>query len=180
MPRPQITSHRQESPVPHDHPMSNPARLVTMNNAYDDLLRRTLSSIQSDLARLIYLASTRDYNSGVYHHEGLSARYGPESTRVALRAAHKDIFYKLIGLSLEELVNELEIYVRISREAPTGFIHTWQELEPYRVAVPMEVDSTMVQLFLSNIRLALEVLRFRQEHRQADPSASSLQPLLGR
>lgn len=160
--------------------MSDPARLVTMNNAYDDLLRRTLSSIQSDLARLIYLASTRDYNSGVYHHEGLSARYGPESTRVALRAAHKDIFYKLIGLSLEELVNELEIYVRISREAPTGFIHTWQELEPYRVAVPMEVDSTMVQLFLSNIRLALEVLRFRQEHSQAYPSASSLQPLLGR
>ena len=160
--------------------MSDPARLVTMNNAYDDLLRRTLSSIQSDLARLIYLASTRDYNSGVYHHEGLSARYGPESTRVALRAAHKDIFYKLIGLSLEELVNELEIYVRISREAPTGFIHTWQELEPYRVAVPMEVDSTMVQLFLSNIRLALEVLRFRQEHSQAYPSAASLQPLLGR
>lgn len=160
--------------------MSDPARLVTMNNAYDDLLRRTLSSIQSDLTRLIYLASTRDYNSGVYHHEGLSARYGPESTRVALRAAHKDIFYKLIALSLEELVNELEIYVRISREAPTGFIHTWQELEPYRVAVPMEVDSTMVQLFLSNIRLALEVLRFRQEHSQAYPSASSLQPLLGR
>ena len=166
--------------MPHERPMSYPARLVTMNNAYDDLLRRTLSGIASDLARLIYLASTRDYNSGVYHHEGLSARYGPESTRVALQAAHRDIFYRLITLSLEELVDELEIYVRNSREEPAGFIHAWQELEPYRVAVPMEVDSTTVQLFLSNIRLALEVLRFRQEHSQAYPSASSLQPLLGR
>jgi hypothetical protein len=69
--------------------MSDPAKLVTLN-AYDDLLHRTLSGIPCDIARLICLASTRDYNCGVYHHEGLSARYGPESTRVALRAAHKD------------------------------------------------------------------------------------------
>ena len=180
MPRQQIAWHRQKARQPYERAMNDPAKLVTPNNAYDDLQHRTLSGIPCDLARLIYLASTRDYNSGVYHHEGLFARYGPESTRVALRAAHEDIFYRLIALSLEELVNELGIYVRISREAPTGFIHAWQELEPYRVAVPMEVDSTMVQLFQSNIRLALEVLRFRQEHSQAYPSASSLQPLLGR
>jgi len=160
--------------------MTDPAKLVTMKNAYDDLVGRSLSAIQCELARLIYLASTRDYNSGMYHHEGLSARYGPEQARDALQAAHRDIFYNLVALPLEELVNELEIYVCVSREAPTGFIHAWQELEPYRVAVPMEVDSTMVQLFLSNIRLALEVLRFRQEQNQARPSASSLQPLLGR
>ena len=160
--------------------MSNLARLVTMNNAYDDLLGRTLSGLPSDLARLIYLASTRDYNSGMYHHDGLAGRYGLEPARVALKCAHKDIFCRLVALPLEEMVLELEIYVRMSREAPDGFIHAWQELEPYRVAVPMEVDSTMVQLFLSNIRIALEVLIFRQKHSQPDPSAASLQPLLGR
>ena len=160
--------------------MSDTAKLVTMNSAYDDLLRRTLSSIQGDLARLIYLASTRDYNSGMYHHEGLSARYSPEQARDALQAAHRDIFFRLIGFSLKELVTDLESYVRMSHEAPTGFVHAWQELEPYRVAVPMEVDATMVQLFLSNIRVALEVLRFRQEQGPVDPQAASLQPLLGR
>ncbi len=159
--------------------MSDLAKLVSMNNAYDDLLRRTLSGLSTDLARLIYLASTRDYNSGMYHHEGLAVRYGPEPARVALKCAHKDIFCKLVALPLEGLVSELEIYVRMSRETPAGFIHAWQELEPYRVAVPMEVDSTMVQLFLSNIRLALEVLIFRQKQIQAYRSASSLQPLLG-
>ena len=151
-----------------------------MNNAFDDLLGRTLAGLPSDLARLIYLASTRDYNSGMYHHEGLAARYGLEPARVALNGAHKDIFCKLVALPLEGLVAELEIYVRMSREAPDGFIHAWQELQPYRIAVPMEVDSTMVQLFLSNIKLALEILRFRQRQSQAHPSASSLQPLLGR
>jgi hypothetical protein len=159
--------------------MNSPATLVTMRSAYDDLLRRTLSSIPCDLARLVYLASTRDYNSGMYHHDGLSARYGPAQARDALEDAHWDIFYRLVALSLEKLVNELELYVLASREVPTGFIHAWQELEPYRVAVPMEVDSTTVQLFLSNIRLALEVLRFRQDQDQGRPSTSSLQPLLG-
>jgi hypothetical protein len=160
--------------------MSQTATLITRNNAYDDLLRRTLSSIPCDLSRLIYLASTRDYNSGIYHHDGLAARFSPQEAFDALQAAHRDIFFKLIALPLEGLVGELEIYVRTSREAPAGFVHAWQELEPYRVAVPMEVDSTMVQLFLSNIRLALEVLKFRQQRNPILPPAASPQPLLGR
>ena len=82
--------------------MSATAKLGTINNAYDDLLRRTLSGIPCDLARLIYLASTRDYNSGIYHHEGLSARHNTEMARDALQAAHRDIFFRLIALSLEE------------------------------------------------------------------------------
>jgi hypothetical protein len=159
--------------------MSDTAKFVTMNSAYDDLLRRTLSGMQCDLARLIYLASTRDYNSGRYHHEGLSVRYSPEKARDALQATHRDIFCRLVALRLEELVNEVESYVRLSHEAPTEFIRAWQELEPYRVAVPMETDSTMVQLFLSNIRIALEVLKFRQGQSQVCQPASSQPPLLG-
>jgi hypothetical protein len=160
--------------------MTKVSKLINMNNAYDDLVQRTLASIPCDLARLIYLASTRDYNSGLYHHEGLATRYGAESARVALKAAHKDIFYRLVSLSLEDLVRELETYVRVSRETPNGLIQAWQELEPYRVSVPMEVDHTMVQLFLSNIKLALEVLQLRrsQQVQEAQP-ASSPQPLLG-
>jgi hypothetical protein len=156
------------------------AKPLKMNQAYDDLESRTLAGMASDLARLIYLASTRDYNSGMYHHEGFAARYGQEQALDALQTAHREIFCRLVALPLEELVSDLECYVRMSREAATGFIQAWQELEPYRVAVPMEVDATMVRLFLSNIRLALEVLRWRQEQNQTCQSASSLQPLLGR
>jgi len=159
--------------------MSGLRNLVTMHKAYDDLQHRTLSGIPCDLARLIYLASTRDYNSGAYHHEGLATRYGPESARVALRAAHKDVFYKLMALSLEGLVSELDAYVRSTHEAASGIVQAWQELEPYRVAVPMEVDRTMVMLFLSNIKLALEVLRLRQAEAPERRLASSLRPLLG-
>ncbi len=159
--------------------MSDAVQLPTNQNARDDLERRTLSAIRCDLARLIYLASTRDYNSGVYHHEGLAARFGGEQAREALETAHRNIFRRLVALPLEELVRELEAYVSVSHETPQGLIRAWQELEPYRVAIPMEMDSTMVQLFLSNIKLALQVLQLRQEQRQAYPPAASLQPLLG-
>lgn len=160
--------------------MNNPAHLVTTKNAFEDLQRRTLSQIPCDFARLIYLASMRDYNSAIYHHDGLEACHGQEQARDALEASHRDIFCRLVTLSLEGLVTELEAYVRASHESADGIIHAWQELEPYRVAVPMEADSTMVQLFLSNIRLALEVLRFRREQSQACQPASWLQPSPGR
>jgi hypothetical protein len=160
--------------------MSEFAKFDGLQSAYDDLLRRTLASIPCDLARLIYLASTRDYNSGAYHHEGLSVRHRPGEARDALQTAHRDIFYNLAAMSLEEMVEELELYVRLSREQTTGLLRAWQELEPYRVAVPMEVDPTIVRLFLSNIRLALEVLKHRRLQHQGLPSSASPLPSLGR
>lgn len=153
--------------------MSGFAPSAGRQSAYEDLLRRTLDKIPCDLARLIYLASTRDYNSGMYHHEGLSLRHPPEEAREALRTAHREIFYHLANKKLEDLVRELETYVHVSREQPTGLVRAWQELEPYRVAVPMDVDPTMVRLFLSNIRIALEVLSHRRLRLQGLlPSAS--------
>ena len=160
--------------------MSELLRRGGMQNAYEDLLSRTLASIPCDLARLIYLASTRDYNSGTYHHEGLSARHEPAEARGALKTAHHEIFYKLASMSLEKLVGELEQYVRVSREQPSGLLRTWQQLEPYRVAVPMEADPTMVRLFLSNIKLALEVLKHRRIQLRVLPSDASPLLSLGR
>ncbi len=151
-----------------------------LQSAYEDLLHRTLASIPGDLARLIYLASTRDYNTGTYHHEGLSVRHAPDEARKALRTAHEEIFQKLAAMKLEDLVEELELYVRISREQPTGLVRTWQQLEPYRIAVPLEADPTLVRLFLSNIRLALEVLKHRRMQLRGLPSDASLLPTLGR
>lgn len=148
-------------------------------NASDDLRNRTLAAIPGELARLVYLASTRDYNSGRYHHEGLSARFGFEQAQEALEEAHRGVFLRLSGLSLERLVEELEIYLRASREVASDLIQTWQELEPYRIAIPKETDAAQVQLFLSNVRIGLEILRCRQEGNRTDLPASSPRQLLG-
>ena len=141
-----------------------------LRSAYDDLLNRTLAKIPGEFGRLIYLASTRDYNSGNYHHEGLSARFTPEDASAALAAAHREVFARLASLSLEEVVHELDAYIRSSHEQCDELLHAWLELEPYRVAIPMEVDPIMARLLVSNIKIGLEVLRLRQKMNPASPS----------
>lgn len=149
--------------------------LVPGSDVYEDLLRRTLSKIASDLARLIFLASTRDYNTGTYHHDGLASRFTPEKASQALELAHTEIFEQLAAYSLEAWVKEIEIYARTSRESTATIIRTWQMLEPYRVAVPLRQNPTVTQLFLSNLKVALAILRHRQDREGTDLSAASLQ-----
>lgn len=143
--------------------MTVAGKLVPVQAAYDDLLQRSLAKLPGDLSRLIYLASTRDYNSGAYHHDGLAARFRPEAASKALEIAHRDIFYHLAALSLAQLVEELELYLNSSHESPADVLRMWQKLEPFRVAIPVDVNPAMARLFLSNVRLALAIWRHRQE-----------------
>jgi len=132
-----------------------------VQHAYDDLCSRTLARIPSSLERLIHIASTRDYNSGVYHHEGLASAFGAEAAGQAIEYAHAETFRAVALLPLQQLTDELEKYMRASRENPLAFLKAWQRLEPYRVAIPMRVEATLAELFVSNIKLALAVLRHR-------------------
>jgi hypothetical protein len=143
--------------------MNAAGKLVPVQAAYNDLLHRSLSKLSCDLARLIYLASTRDCNTGTYHHDGLAVRFRPDAASQALEIAHRQVFYRLSMYSLEELVRELEVYLNSSHEPPADVLRTWQKLEPYRIAIPLEVNPVVARLFLSNIRLALAIWRHRQE-----------------
>jgi hypothetical protein len=147
-------------------------KTLTLERAYDDLLRRSLSSISGDLAKLIYLASTRDYNTGKYHHDGLAARFKMDIACQALELAHRQIFYRIAARSLEELVGELDLYVNSSRQNRDEVIQVWQKLEPYRVALPVNVDAVVAQLFVSNVKLALAILRQRLGRQELKALAS--------
>ncbi len=139
-------------------------------DAFDDFSSRTLSRIPSALERLIYIASSRDYNSGLYHHEGLSARFGAAPSAKALEHAHNAAFHEVSLLPLEQVTAELEKYMRSSREEHLAFLNAWQKLEPYRVAIPMNVDPTVAELFVSNIKIALAILRHRLPKEPNHPS----------
>jgi len=152
--------------------------------AYEDFRSRTLSRIPSTLERLIYIASTRDYNSGIYQHEGLAGRFGRGAAAQALEYAHWEVFQTVSLLSLRRVTEELRTYMESSRERPTAFLNAWQKLEPYRVAIPLRMNPTISELFISNIKIALAVLRHRlpvlPDHPQAalpPPSPAPLSPL---
>src|SRR5205807_5747220 len=113
-----------------------------------DFSSRSLARIPSALERLIYIASTRDYNSGLYHHEGLAARFDPVAAAKALECAHVELFRDVSLMPLGQLSEELEKYMQSAKEEPLAFLTAWQNLEPYRVAIPMHVAPTAAELFV--------------------------------
>ena len=70
---------------------------------------------------MIYLASTRDYNTGLYYHQGLALRFSEEAACEALADCHREAFEELVAASLEELVYELEAYLKSTRVAAWRF-----------------------------------------------------------
>jgi hypothetical protein len=129
--------------------------------AADDLRRRSLASYPRPLDRLIYLASMRDYNTGLYYHDGLASRYSPEVACEAMADCHREAFRQLVGNSLEELVQQLEAYMASTHTSPADFVTAWKGLEPYRVAIPVESDPLAAQLLFSSFRIALAILESR-------------------
>jgi len=147
---------------------------ITIDEVYADLLQRSLSRVPGDLARLIYLASTRDYNTGNYRHDGLAARFREDLACAALEMAHRQIFLQLAALSLKELVNQLDLYLENLPQNRQELLQLWQKLEPYRVALPMNSNAVLGQLLVSNLRLALAILQHRFRKSAAAESAPSL------
>jgi hypothetical protein len=138
-----------------------------------DLENRTLAKIEGDLARLIYLASMRDYNTGEYHHEGLARQFSEKLARRALASCHRDVFRRLVLCSVKELVEQLEIYVRSSNFTFSEFARVWEKLQPYTVAVPLECSPIVARFFALNIRAALAILQCRQSRAHLDPLSAS-------
>jgi hypothetical protein len=155
--------------------MRGPTKHMDVLAAADDLRRRTLLDMTQPLERLIYLASTRDYNTGLYYHHGLALRFSEEAACEALADCHREAFEELVAASLEELVYELEAYLNSTRVAAGDFIVAWKGLEPYRVAVPVGIDSLSSELVFSNLKVALAILEGRLMARPK-PGAS-LRPL---
>jgi hypothetical protein len=146
-------------------------RRLDVQQAAEDFRHRTLSTISRPLDRLIYLASMRDYNTGLYYHDGLASRFSQEAACEALADCHVDAFRQLVHCSLEDLVRQMEAYMNSMHTNPAEFLGAWMKLEPYRVAVPVETDPLSVELLFSNFRIALAILQARLHPRSAGSGA---------
>ena len=91
-----------------DMPEQPAEKLV--QKAVRDLESRTLAKIPGDIAKLVYLCSTRDYNTGRYYHDGLNVFFGPEVANAALARCHENTFQVLLYKSLSQIVDSLQRY----------------------------------------------------------------------
>jgi hypothetical protein len=127
----------------------------------DDVRRRTLAHLPLALERMIYLASTRDYNNGLYYHQGLASKYSGAAACEGLADCHRESFRELLAAPLEELVQQLQAYAESSGAIASNFVTAWKELEPYRVAVPVGTDPLAADFVFSNLKVALMIFEER-------------------
>jgi hypothetical protein len=141
--------------------------------AANDLRRRTLAHMPMPLERMIYLGSTRDYNTGMYYHDGLASRFSDEVACEALANCHREAYRQLLGASVEELVLQIDSYIRSTGAAPLDFVAAWKSLQPYRVAVPASTDPLAIEFLCGNVRVALAIWEAHREGRSRQrPGAS--------
>ena len=143
--------------------MSGQLRRMDLEAAREDLNNRTLAKIGLEFARLIYLASTRDYNTGRYYHDGLAFQFSEALAAQALSDAHREAFEDLALSPLEHLVDELHAYLRSVSGESSEIIQVWEKLEPYRVAVPFESDPLTKRYFWGNVKIALAIVESREQ-----------------
>jgi hypothetical protein len=132
-----------------------------VQQAVDHVRARMLAEIPRLLDQLIFLASLRDYNSGLYYHEGLANGFGPDVASQALADCHRQVCRQLLACSLGELVVQMLEYMKSSRAASSDFISAWKDLEPYRAAVPVRTEQFSAQFLFSNLRIALAIAEER-------------------
>lgn len=117
-----------------------------------------LGTLPNDLTRMIYLASLRDCNSGVYLHPELSHQRGIQAADGALRACHERVFHRLLTTRLSDYVIQLQEYFRYTRGEVLTVLKTWRSLQAYRATVPVSALATSTELYFLNVAIALEVV----------------------
>ena len=151
--------------------MSPEAKHLEIEPAMRDLRNRTLARLPGDFSRLVYLASSRDLNTGKYSHDGLAFHFSESVASKAMAACHREILERLVFCSLEELIEDLRKYISSTAERPEDVLHSWTHLGSYRVTIPSECDETTAELFLSNVKIALAILQTQQAAAQDEQSA---------
>jgi hypothetical protein len=139
-----------------------------------DVWRHTLSQIPTVFGRLVYLASLRNPNNGRYEHHGLALLFGQDDSNKALKKSHARVFAEWLAFSLEQQMADLELYLSDLPEGRKTVIRAWTKLEPYKSLVPAAANGVETRLYLSNLRLMIELLRRANGVDEPDPDSSQL------
>jgi hypothetical protein len=135
------------------------SQLQQNRRVVQDFTATTLSRIPDCFGRLVYIASLRDLSSGRYEHAGLSSVYPEESVQQALALCHEQIFEKVLEMPLARQEADLRGCLQRMESGFVLAVEYWHSLESYRILVPQTAPDYLKELFYSNLRVLLEILR---------------------
>jgi hypothetical protein len=124
----------------------------------DLYMNRALDSLEGPLPRLVFLTSLRDPYTGRYLHEGWATVFPPDAVHATLRDTHRSVFESVVNLMLPALCNELRRHFHSLGEEEQKVAKLWLETEPYHEMIPEGCALLPRRLFISQVRVALEVL----------------------
>jgi len=128
-------------------------------NALADLWKHTLSQIPSIYGRLVYLASLRDANSGIYRHHGLSNAFGREESLSALRKSHEDTFREWLNLPLPDKSADLVTYFLDVEEDARQVVAYLARATPYLSQLPDSASRAQRRQFKMEMEILLELIK---------------------
>jgi hypothetical protein len=124
-----------------------------------DLSTSTLAQIPVLFEQLTYLASLRDPGSGHYIHERLAAVYPFDGVQQALAQCHEEIFERVLEIPLAIQEQDLRGCMEAAPGGLRAALKRWQTAEFRDSLLPEEAPVYLKELFGSNLRALLEILR---------------------
>lgn len=138
---------------------------------------RALNSAESLFARLVFVGSLRDAYSGRYLHEGWTGIVSADEIHATLRAVHQVAFVAVLRLPLLDLCRELRHHFQSLNQTEAEAVQLWLDVEPFRDLIPQGCSLALRELFVSQIRIALEVLRRAPDWAELSEPIASPPPL---
>jgi hypothetical protein len=130
-----------------------------------DILRALTVSLPNDLSRLIFLATLRDNNSGHYFHPDVARRFSERVADRAMLACHQRIYKQVVALSIEDLTDQLDLYVTTVPAPRERMIESWTKLKAYRATIPIDTDPISAEIFFMKVEVAVAILEARLPRR---------------
>jgi len=130
-----------------------------------DILRALTVSLPNDISRLIFLATLRDNNSGHYFHPDLARRFSECVADRAMLACHQRIYKQVVALPIEDLTDQLNLYVTTVPAPRERMIESWTKLKAYRATIPIDTDPISAEIFFMKVEVAVAILEARLPYR---------------
>jgi hypothetical protein len=142
-------------------------------------LLQAMGALPTPFARLIFLTSLRDQYTGQYQHEGWAEASSPDEVSSSLGKMHREVFEAVAMLPLLDLCQEVRKHFQSLGEEELRTAKFWLETEPYYEMIPAGYPPLARKLFISQVRLALEILVSAPSwERLAAPVSLPPQPLV--
>jgi len=123
----------------------------------EDFSARTLAAIPTDFARLHYISSLMDTNTGRYEHDGLMSLYPYDSVQFALAHCHEELFSRILETPLQKQEGDLRACLSTAGDQFWTVVESWRESQSFVEMCPQGAPNYLHDMFHSNMSALLAI-----------------------